>query len=89
MNKIAMILPLFLAGCATNYVPVPLSEAPVPPECKRRHYSDLASVPPMEGPKVSPDEINKHWAKNYRLKARVRYRSLYRDYQICSKYARK
>jgi len=87
--KYALLITLFLAGCSTKYVPVELSEAPVPPECKRQHYRDLAPVPPMEGPQVSPDEINKHWAKHYRLKARVRYRNLRRDYQICSKYARR
>ncbi len=78
---------LMLSGCA-KYIPVELQGIPVPKECKKNHAWDLPAVPPMEGPKVSPDAINKHWARHYRLKARSRYRNLRRDYQICSQYAK-
>ena len=82
------ILAVLLAGCQT-YVPVALEEPPVPQECKRRHARDLAPVPEMQGPTVTPDQINRHWAKHFRLKARARYRSLRQDYEVCSKYARR
>ena len=82
------IIAILLAGCQT-YVPVALKEPPVPIECKRQHARDLAPVPEMQGPTVTPDQINRHWARHFRLKARARYRSLRRDYAVCAKYARR
>lgn len=77
---------MFLAGCA-NYVPVETPKLAVPAECKSRHYADLPAVPELPGPKASPDQVNKHWAKHYRLTSRPAYRRLYRDYKVCSRYA--
>lgn len=94
MRTLAMIMVIVCAivllfgGCAT-YVPVSLSGPKVPTECKRRHPRDLPSPPSLAGPMVSPDQLNRHWAKHHRLKSRPRYRRLRRNYQICSKYARR
>jgi hypothetical protein len=77
---------LLLAGCQT-YVPVATDKAPAPPECKRRPHNDLPAVPKLEGETVTPDALNKHWARHYRLEARPRYRSLREAYRICSTYA--
>lgn len=85
--KSILILPLMLAGCA-SYVPVETPKLALPPECKARHYADLEKVEPLEGPRVTPDQVNKHWAKHHRLKDRPRYRRLYRDFRVCAHYAR-
>lgn len=84
----ALIIPVALAGCSTNYVPVQTDKLAVPQECKARHYADLPAIDPLKGPKASPEDVNKHWAAAHRLKSRPAYRRLYRDYRICSRYAR-
>lgn len=83
-----ILLAALVGGCASKYVPVPQSKLATPRECKARHYSDLPKVPTMNGPSVSPEEVNKHWARHHRLKSRPAYRRLYRDYRVCSAYAR-
>jgi len=82
-----LCLSLALVGCAGDPIPVALNSAPVPKECKARHYADLPEVPPMMGTTATADQVNRHWAKHHRLKSRPRYRSLYRDYRVCSRYA--
>jgi hypothetical protein len=87
LTRISIVLTcLMVTGC-TTFVPVALDPPKLPRECRNAHPKDLPAIPPMKG-QVSPDELNKHWARNYRLKARPRYRSLRRSYAICSRYAR-
>lgn len=87
MKRFFILLPLIAGGCA-SYVPVATEKLAVPAECKSRHYADLPKVPALPGPKASPDQVNKHWARHYRLEARPQYRRLYRDYRLCARYAR-
>lgn len=86
MKQILILLPLIVGGCA-SYVPVQTEKLAVPAECKAKHYADLPEVPPLSGPSASPDQVNKHWAKHYRLSARPAYRRLYRNNKVCSRYA--
>jgi hypothetical protein len=83
-----IILVVALAGCA-KYVPFETQKLAVPKECKARHYADLPDVAPMTGPNVTPDQVNKHWAKAHRLQSRPAYRRLYRNYRVCSAYAKR
>jgi len=83
-----IIVVAMISGCA-KYVPVETSKLAVPKECKARHYADLPDIAPMTGPSVTPDQVNKHWAKAHRLESRPAYRRLYRDYRVCSAYARR
>lgn len=88
LSLMSLILSFILAGCAGDPVPVALSKAPVPKECKERHYADLPDVPSILGTTATTQSINSHWAKHHRLQSRPRYRSLYRAYTVCSRYAR-
>jgi hypothetical protein len=88
MRYLILLGALVVSGCQT-YTPVELETVPVPKECKLTPYNDLPEVPKLEGDKVTPDALNKHWAKHYRLKARPRYRNLREAYRVCSTYAAK
>lgn len=82
----AIVAVLVLGGCA-KYVPVETPKLALPAECKARHFADLPPVDEVPGENISPEALNKHWAKEYRLKQRKAYRRLYRNYRVCSKYA--
>jgi hypothetical protein len=87
MRLLALGLVALMGGCA-SFVPVETPKLAVPKECSARHYADLPKVDELPGPQVSPDQVNKHWAKEYRMKQRQAYRRLYRNYRVCARYAR-
>lgn len=88
MRMIAIGLSMITLGGCASYVPVETQRLAVPKECKARHAADLDEIPPMTGPRVSPDDVNRHWAAAWRLKSRPAYRRLYRNYTVCARYAR-
>lgn len=88
MKRLIPIAAIALAGCQT-YTPIELETVPVPKECKLKTFSDLPKVPELTGESVTPDRLNKHWARHYRLQARPRYRRLRDAYNVCATYAAK
>lgn len=88
MKPMIPLAALLVAGCQT-YVPIETERAPVPAECKMKPFSDLPAVPELAGEKATPDQLNKHWARHYRLKARPRYWMLRDAYKVCATYAAK
>ena len=88
MRLLIPAVAVVLAGCQTC-TPIELETVPVPSECKIKTFRDLPAVPELTGKNVSPDALNKHWAKHYRLKARPRYRRLRDAYEVCATYASK